>query len=265
MQERHVSEGDRVAALIAVCAAGGVVDIARRIRTDPSRLVQARNNRMPLSPSARAGFQRELRVREKWLRQGELPVFASPRRPGDADVERAILVQLAHGDPRTKAVPLFGSAAEAVMERPEAGNWREYASRAVMPSDVDVGDGFYVALDGEDAKQAGCKPVAYVFFVPADRFFKKNPPQCGMRFIALLRNRGEQLVRMVGIVDPDVEEETPPRKKRGGGDMKVMQLIGPQVMHRAVVYPRRPREGQLQVMAVGIRAERDTVELAPRT
>ncbi len=258
MQEQSNSEGDRVAALIAVVVAGGVVDVAKLINTDPSRLVQARNNRMPLSPSARAGFQREFGVREAWLRQGELPVFA-PGRPLGAEVERAILVQLAHGAPRTKAVPLFGSAADAIMERPETSKFKKYAARALMPSDADVRDGFFLALDGEDAKRVGCESMVYILFAPAGRFFEKNPPEPGLRFIALLKNRGEQLVRMVGIVNPDVEEETPSRKRRNAPGTMVMQLIGRQVMHQAVVYPRRPREGQLQVMAVGIRAERDTV------
>jgi len=149
------------------------------------------------------------------------------------------------------------------MERPETGGWKTYAGRAVMPSDADVRGGFYLYVDGQDAEWADCKPGTYVFFIPADRFFKKTPPHCGMRLIVLLRNKREQLVRMVGILDPDVDEE-PARPRRSAGDMTVMHLVGEQVMHQAVIFPRKPRKGQLQVMAVGIRAERDTVRIAPK-
>jgi len=65
------------------------------------------------------------------------------------------------------------------------------------------------------------------------------------------------------MLDPDVDEG-PARPRRSAGDMTVMHLVGEQVMHQAVIFPRKPRKGQLQVIAVGIRAERDTVALGPQ-
>ncbi len=223
-------------------------------------MTQARNNRAPLSPSAREGFERELGISGEWLRSGRGTVFLAGRSPG-AIVEKAIETQVEHGFPRTRGAPVFNSAEVATTVRKEVENWKTYATRSLMPSMPWLDDGFYISMNATLARKAGCPPGSYVLLRPAEKVFFKWWPKCGERFPALLRIRGRQELDIITVISPDCSEGVHAEYLKKYGDRVMLVGDGPRAVRP---YPLKVEGHDGQVLAVGIRIEYDPIGVAGR-
>ena len=243
---------------MAVLGKGNIVDVAHLLNTDPSRLTQARNGRCPLSPSARAGFERELGVSGEWLRSGDGEIFLDGRSP-DEIVEKAIATQLAHGLPRTRGVPVFDSEEAATIVRKEVDGWKTYATRPLMPSMPWLEDSFYICMSDALARKAGCPTGSYVLLRPAEKIFDKWWPECGAQFPALLRVRERQELDIITVISPDCSEEAHAEYRERYNNKVMLIGEGPRA---ARPYPLKVRGYDAQIRAVGIRIEYDPIGAA---
>lgn len=250
-------EGRRVRALLSVIEKP-VDELAEEWDVDRKRLIGIMYGRVPLADDITALIAKRLGVSTEWLGAGRGPIFTG-RSPG-RNVESAIERQLRFGPPRVGGVPLFEGVAEVMLDRPTKDGWLEYARRGVMPAAAVQREGFYVAVDEDEARIAGCTPGDMVLFLPAKRMLKPTKIGEGEKVVCILKCRTGQKLRQLEVLSIEHSAKRAGAEEPATGPPKCdIEFAG---KHRYLLACADSGAGSMAdstITAVAVRAERDLV------
>lgn len=197
MDATAYSACQRLDAVIGLLVDSHTERLATKLGVDRARLILARNGRRRPEPCVYRSFEEKLHVREHWLRHGSGQIFVPGRSPG-AEVEDAILLQLEHGAPRARSVPLIEGAAPRP-GRQSCGSWWTTASRALIPPVPLLDHGYYAAATEADAEVIGCEVGDLVLYADAPWYFARHPLAAGDSLVAVAAGRRKGTTRLVTL------------------------------------------------------------------
>ncbi len=240
-----------------------VEEVAVKLGIDRSHLHDIQRGRSKMGNEVAEKLQERLGLNPAWIRHGRGSVFMPGRSPGER-VERAIRRQMDLGLPMTAGVPVFDTADEIAVERPEGKQWHTEPLRGVSAVAAASRDGFYLcATRRSEADIVGCDVGDFALFVPKSRFLRRSRIVRGDEIVGLVKARAAQRLyrfRVVAIVTAFQAKHRTGFKPPAKGEYDLKEVGA----DRATFYlkktaPRSDGFGGGSLVAIAVRAERDLV------
>lgn len=245
-----------------------VEELARELGIDRSHLHDIQRGRSKMGDGVAEKVRERLGLNPAWIREGLVPVFMPGRSPGER-VERAIQRQMELGSPMTAGVPVFDTADEIVVDRPEGELWHTEPLRGISAVAAASREGFYLcATRSSEADILGCDVNDFVLFVPKARFLRRSRIIRGDEMVGLVKARVAQRLyrfQVVQIVTALQAKHKTGLKAPAKGEYDLKELGADKAtFHLRKTAPRSRGFGGGTLAAIAVRAERDLVRREDR-